>query len=159
MSDIYCEYNGLKYKIKKRNNEYILTSTSRDKGFADYIDILGNCHSDLFMKCVTANEVDLIYKEEVFVKYKNMYFQLFANKISKNDVLDNSYMLWTASEQLANEYSFEKKEQFVFAKFITREEIEAVKIVKKPMFDFKDKDLSEEILNGEALDKWLSELI
>lgn len=156
---MYCEYSGLKYKIKKRNCEYIITSKVRKEGFTNYIDVLGNEHSELYMKIVKANEVDVIYSEDVFIKYKDKYFQLFADKISRNAVLDDSYMIWTNSEQLAEEYIFEKKEQFVFIKYITRKEIEAVKIVKTPVLDFKDIKQSEEILKGDVLDSWLSELI
>ena len=142
-------------------DQHLNTSRLRSKrdGFINYIDILGNEHSDLYMKSVKANEVDVIYNEDMLIKYKGEYFQLFADKIFKEDVLDNSYMIWTASEQLAHEHNFEKQEQFVFIKYITREEIEAVKIVKKPVLDFKNIEQSEEILEGDALDNWLSELI
>ena len=156
---MYCEYSGLKYKIKKRNCEYIITSRVRKEGFTNYIDVLGNEHSELYMKIINANEVDVIYNEDVFIKYKDKYFHLFADKISRNAVLDDSYMIWTNSEQLAQEYIFEKKEQFVFIKYITRKEIGAVKIVKTPVLEFKDIEQSEEILEGDALDNWLSELI
>ena len=159
MSDMYCEYNGLKYKIKKRNCEFIITSRVRKEGFTNYIDVLGNEHSELYMKIVKATEVDIIYNEDVFIKYKDRYFQLFAGKISRNAVLADSYMIWTSSEQLAQEDIFEKKEQFVFVKYITRKEIEAVKIVKKPILDFKNIEQSEEILEGESLDNWLTELV
>ena len=111
------------------------------------------------MKIVNANEVDIIYNEDVFIKYKDKYFQLFADEISKTAVLDDSYMIWTSSEQLAQEYAFEKKEQFVFIKYITRKEIQAIKIVKKPVLDFKNIELSEEILDGDSLDNWLSESV
>ena len=116
---MYCEYGGLKYKIKKKNNKYIITSRVRKEGFTNYIDVLGNKHSELYMKIVKANEVDIIYNDK--------YFQLFADKVSRNAVLADSYMIWTNSEQLAQEYIFEKKEQFVFIKYITRKEIGAVK--------------------------------
>lgn len=159
MSDMYCEYNGLKYKIKKKNDKYIITSRVRKEGFVNYIDVLGNEHSELYMKIVKATEVDIIYNEDVFIKYKDRYFQLFAGKISRNAVLADSYMIWTSSEQLAQEDIFEKKEQFVFVKYITRKEIEAVKIVKKPILDFKNIEQSEEILEGESLDNWLTELV
>jgi len=56
----------------------------------------------------------LVYKEEVLIKYKGKYFQLFAGKITPSAVLENSYMIWTDSEQLAKEYVFEMKEQFVY---------------------------------------------
>lgn len=159
MSDMYCEYSGLKYKIKKKNDNYIITSRVRKDGFTNYIDVLGNEHPELYMKIVKANEVDAIYNEDVFIKYKDKYFQLFADKISRNAVHDDSYMIWTNSEQLAQEYIFEKKEQFVFVKYITRKEIEAVKIVKKPILEFKNIGQSEEILEGDSLDNWLSELM
>ena len=52
MSDMYCEYRGARYKIKKRKGEYIVTSRQRKEGFINYIDVLGNEHSDLYMKNV-----------------------------------------------------------------------------------------------------------
>ena len=152
-------YNGKKYKIKKKNDKYIITSRVRKEDFINYIDVLGNEHSELFMKIVNANEVDIIYNEDILIKYKDKYFHLFADKVSRNAVLADSYMIWTNSEQLAQEYIFEKKEQFVFIKYITRKEIGAVKIVKTPVLDFKDIEQSEEIIEGDALDSWLSELI
>lgn len=156
---MYCVYNGKKYKIKKKNDKYIITSRVRKEDFINYIDVLGNEHSELFMKIVNANEVDIIYNEDILIKYKDKYFHLFADKVSRNAVLADSYMIWTNSEQLAQEYIFEKKEQFVFIKYITRKEIGAVKIVKTPVLDFKDIEQSEEIIEGDALDRWLSELI
>lgn len=75
------------------------------------------------------------------------------------DVLNNSYMIWTDSEQLAKEYTFEKKEQFVFTKNITRDEIEAVKIVRTPVLIFKDSGKSEVLLQENDLSHYLQELI
>ncbi len=68
-------------------------------------------------------------------------------------------MIWTNSEQIAKEYDFEKKEQFVFVKYITREEIESVKIIKKPVLICKDMEPREEILVGKVLDEWLKSII
>mgnify|MGYP003403964968 CR=1 FL=1 len=45
------------------------------------------------MKIVNANEVDVIYNEDVFIKYKDKYIRLFADKISRNAVLDDSDMI------------------------------------------------------------------
>lgn len=67
---MYCVYNGKKYKIKKKNDKYIITSRVRKEDFINYIDVLGNKHSELYMKIVKANEVDIIYNEDVFIKYK-----------------------------------------------------------------------------------------
>ena len=43
---MYCEYRGARYKIKKRKGEYIVTSRQRKEGFINYIDVLGNEHSE-----------------------------------------------------------------------------------------------------------------
>ena len=40
MSDRYCVYNGKKYKIKKKNDKYIITSRVRKEDFINYIDVL-----------------------------------------------------------------------------------------------------------------------
>ena len=159
MSEIYCLYKNKRYLAEMKKNKVEISSNCKYRGFVEYVDVLGRVHNDLFIRMLDMDEVDIIYKEDVFIKYKDVYFQLFADKIFKQDVLDDSYMIWTSSEQLAHDYVFEKKEQFVFIKFITREEIEAVKIVKKPILDFKDQETSEEILEGDTLDKWLSELL
>ena len=66
---MYCVYNGKKYKIKKKNDKYIITSRVRKEDFINYIDVLGNEHSELFMKIVNANEVDIIYNEDILIKY------------------------------------------------------------------------------------------
>ena len=141
------------------NNIVEITSKYYVEGFEKYVDVIGRVHDDIFVKKVSIDDVKLLYKEHTYIRYKNEWFQLFADKISRNAVLDDSYMIWTNSEQLAQEYIFEKKEQFVFIKYITRKEIEAVKIVKKPILDFKDIEQSEEILVGDSLNNWLSEII
>ena len=76
MSDRYCVYNGKKYKIKKKNDKYIITSRVRKEDFINYIDVLGNEHSELFMKIVNANEVDIIYNEDILKISTFIYLQI-----------------------------------------------------------------------------------
>jgi hypothetical protein len=78
---MYCEYKGLNYKAKKRNGKIIITSKIKHNGFVNYVDVLGNEHSDIYMKEVMTDEIDLLYSQDLYIKYKNMFFQLFANKI------------------------------------------------------------------------------
>ena len=159
MSETYCIYRNERYLAEVKNNKIEITSKHHCEGFVEYVDVIGRTHDDLFIRRLDIGEVDVIYKEDVFIKYQDEYFELFADKIFKNDVLDNSYMIWTNSEQLAQNYVFKKKEQFVFIKYITREDIESIKIVKKPILDFKNIEPSEEILVGDALYNCLSVLI
>jgi hypothetical protein len=156
MSTIFCECNGLKYEIDKEKNEYVITSNVKGEGYTNYIDVFGNEHSDIFVKTVNVNEVDVIYREDVFIQYKDIYFSLFASDIVKNDVIDDSYMIWTRSEQVAAKYGFEKKEQFVFVKYIRKEQIESIKIVQKPIKEFEERGIKEIIIPKEEIDEWLS---
>jgi hypothetical protein len=156
MSTIFCECNGLKYEIDKEKNEYVITSNVKGEGYTNYIDVFGNEHSDIFVKTVNVNEVDIIYYEKVFIKYKGIYFDLFASKIFRDDVVDDSYMLYTESEQLAKKYDFKKEEQFVFSKYIHKEQIESIKVVQKPIKAFEERGIKEIIIPKEEIDEWLS---
>jgi hypothetical protein len=156
MGNMLCEYQGLTCKIKKRDGAYLITSRVKREGYTNYIDVLGNEHSDIFMKRVNVNEVDIIYYEDVFIQYKDIYFSLFASQIFRNDVVDDSYMIWTRSEQVAAKYGFEKKEQFVFVKYIRKEQIESIKVVQKPIKEFEERGIKEIIIPKEEIDEWLS---
>lgn len=105
---MYCVYNGKKYKIKKKNDKYIITSRVRKEDFINYIDVLGNEHSELFMKIVNANEVDIIYNEDILIKYKDKYFHLFADKVSRNAVLGKS------GHQMVGEYQEQSRKIKLF---------------------------------------------
>jgi aspartate ammonia-lyase len=65
-------------------------------------------------------------------------------------------MIWTRSEQVAAKYGFEKKEQFVFVKYIRKEQIESIKIVQKPIKEFEERGIKEIIIPKEEIDEWLS---
>lgn len=158
MSDMFCEYKGLRYKVKKRNGEFLITSRIKRDDFINYIDVLGNEHKDYYMKTVNLDEIDLLYNQDMYIKYKDVFFQLFSNKISRSAVLDNSFMIWTNSEEMAYKYEFEKKEQFVFIKYITRDEIQAIKVVRIPVLTFKEIGTSEVLLQGNDVTDFLEAL-
>lgn len=157
MSIVYCEFKGTKYRVKKKNNELIITSQEKKKGFVNYIDILGKEHDDLFMKKVTEDEIDSIYSEDIFLKFKNVYFEIFADKITKKAVADNAYVICTDSDQLAYLHGLEKKEQFLYVKTISRKEIEEIKIVKNEISQSKKSVQTQEIVRGKNIDEWLAE--
>ena len=159
MSELYCVYKKDKYLAEVSNSIVEITSNHHADGFEKYADVIGQIHDDIYIKRLSIDDIDLLYMEDMYIEYRKNFFQLFAGKILKNDVLNNSYMIWTDSEQLAKEYTFEKKEQFVFTKNITRDEIEAVKIVRTPVLIFKDSEKSEILLQGNDLVHYLQEMI
>ncbi len=157
MSKIYCNYKNNTYKAKLINKKIRLTTTIKTEGFENYVDVLGNKHNDLFVKEILQEEADLLYKEDITLKYKEDYFQLYSGEVTKSSLIDNSFMIWTDSETIAQKYSFEKKEQFVFIKYITKQQIEAVKIVKQSIMCSQN-EVKEEIIEGEELEKWFDKL-
>lgn len=158
MGNMYCHYRNNKYSAKFRDKKIVITTKIKKMGFVNYIDILGKEHDNLFMKEVNLGEVDLVYKESIEVCYKGIYFSLFSSKITLKNIEDNKFMLFTDSEKLAIEYGFEKKEQFVFSKDITKEQIESIKIIQKPIKEFESQGIKEIIIEKEKVNDWLSRI-
>lgn len=74
-------------------------------------------------------------------------------------VLENkSILLFTASEEIAKKMHFNKREQFVFEKSIKLDEIEELKIIRKPILVFKEKEITEEVINKDDVISWLKTL-
>ena len=156
MSEIYCKYNGDVYHAEIEDNKIELTSDVFVDGFVPYIDVLGKKHFDMFMKVVGKNEIDILFEQKILVKFKDIYFEPFAGKIIDNVLEEKRILLFTASEDIAQQFGFTKKEQFVFAKNIEIDEIDEIKVVKKPIAMFKNKPIIEEIINKSDIRKWLT---
>lgn len=155
MSILYCLYKGKRYKARYSNGVIKITANEKAEGFINYIDVLGRIHDDLFMKKLNLQDVDLVFHEKIELKYKGIYFQLFSSTIKSENIEDNRFTLFTDSEKLAYEYDFEKKEQFVFAKNITKEQIEEIKIIQIPIKEFETCGTREIIIGKKDLDEWL----
>lgn len=152
---MYCNYKKSKYKAKIRNKKILITSKIKQEGFNNYIDVLGNEHSNLFMKEVDFNEVEVVYKEKIEIGFKGICFQLFSSTITQENIVKDRFTLFTSSEKLAKEYSFEKKEQFVFTKDISKEQIEMIKIIQSPIKEFEAYGIKEIIIEKNDIDEWL----
>lgn len=158
MGDMYCKYEHRRYRAKIRGEKIIIISKNKQEGYYNYIDVLGREHDDLFMKEVDFNEVEVVYKEIIEIGFEGIYFQLFSSWVTQSNIESGIFTLFTNSEELAREYKFEKKEQFVFAKDILKEQIEAVKIIQKPIKEFETYGTKEIVIERSCIDEWLSSL-
>lgn len=158
MSNTYCNYRNNKYKAKIQNGKVLLVSKIKQDGFSDYIDILGKRHNDLFMKELAFNEAEVVYKECIEICFEGVYFQLLSFTITKSDIEYNRFTLFTDSEELAKEYKFEKKEQFVFIKEISKEQIQRIKILQKPIKEFETNGIKEIVIEKDEIDEWFLSL-
>lgn len=155
MKGRYCVYKEKLFKnVEIRQEKVTLVSSTNQEGFTNYVDVIGRVHNDLFSKVVKLKEVDLIYDEIINICYAGIYFELFG-PITSISIEDNKYVLFTSSEEIAKKYAFEKKEQFVFAKEIGKEQIESIRITQKPIKEFKEQGEKEIIISKNELDAWL----
>lgn len=127
-------------------------------GFESYVDILSRVHGDLFIKQLNLQDVNVIFNEEIELKYEGIFFQLFSSTLKKENIEDNKFMLFTDSEKLAQKYDFEKKEQFVFSKEIAKDQIESIRILQKPIKEFEAYGVKETIIEKEDVDAWLNSI-
>lgn len=156
MSTTFCVYRGKIYHADEEENMIEMTSNIQVDGFEPYIDIVGNMHSDFFVKTVSSEDIDLLFSEEYFIKYCGEYFEPFAGCITGLELEDNSVLLFTPSEQLAKKFDFTKDEQFVFKKVVSLDDVEEIKIVKKPILMFSNEKTTEEIIKKADIRSWLA---
>lgn len=156
MGEIYCKYKGDLYRADIDGKKIEITSEVYVDGFGPYVDILGNKHFDIYMKEVEIKEVDLLFEQKVLVQYKGIYFEPFAGKITASDLTEDGILLFTASEDEAQQFGFAKKEQFVFVKKIRINEVDQIKVVKKPIATFKNEQAIEEIIKKTDIRNWLT---
>lgn len=159
MSTMYCQYKGKTYLADLDGEMVEITSDVNENEFAPYVDILGNIHEDIFVKSLNVHDVELLFNQDVFIKYQGKYFETFAGKITKNVLQERKVMIFTASEYIAMEMKFNKKEQFVFTKDIQLEDIEEIKIVNNPISIFKGREKKEIKIEKKDIGKWLSNVI
>lgn len=130
MSELYCVYKKDKYLAEVSNNIVEITSNHHADGFEKYVDVIGQIHDDIYIKWLSIDDIDLLYMEDMYIEYRKNFFQLYAGKILKNDVLNNSYMIWTDSEQLTKEYAFEKKNNLYLLKILQETKLRQLKLLE-----------------------------
>ena len=159
MSVMYCQYKEKIYLADLDENLVEITSDVKENGFIPYTDILGNVHTDIFVKNLDVHDVELLFEQNIFIKYCGKYFETFAGKITKDVLQEEKIMIFTSSECIAKEMNFNKKEQFVFIKDIKLEDIEEIKIVNRPISIFADRERKETRIEKKDIRKWLFDAI
>ena len=103
-------------------------------------------------------DVDLVFYEDIELEYKGVYFSLFSSAIKPENVENGKFVIFTDSEKTAQQYAFEKKEQFVFLKQISADEIESIKIIQKPIKEFASSICENIIIEKDSVSEWLASL-
>lgn len=77
-------------------------------------------------------------------------------KINDNNGKIEKFNIVKQSEEIVQEFGFEKKEQFVFSKEICKEQIDSIKIIRKPIKEFEKQGVKEIIIPHAEVDDWLN---
>ena len=137
MSIAHCIYKGKNFLMDIYNNKVELTSSKKEdlnNGFKEYVDVLGNRHSDILVKEVSVDDLEFAYELNYKVIYKDIEFEPWC--IGKHILKEEKISLFTSSSDLASLYGFNKEEQFVFKKELKLNDIEALIEIKIPILKF-----------------------
>lgn len=137
MSKAHCIYKGKNFLMDIYNNKVELTSSKKEdlnNGFKEYVDVLGNRHSDILVKEVSVDDLEFAYELNYKVIYKDIEFEPWC--IGKHILKEEKISLFTSSSDLASLYGFNKEDQFVFKKELKLNDIEALIEIKIPILKF-----------------------
>ncbi|MFJ5751025.1 hypothetical protein [Peribacillus frigoritolerans] len=146
----YAIYNHKDYLLNIRNDRLRLRTHEPEQGFREVFDQTGN-KTNLFIKDVTKEEVDLVYELKFLVAYKGKEFEPYS--LGRHILDENEISLFSMDSNDAACYEFEKQEQFVFKKDVPLNDIEAIIEMKKPLLIFEDLPESRKVIpRGEVRD-------
>ncbi|MBT2604884.1 hypothetical protein J7E55_17975 [Bacillus sp. ISL-53] len=146
----YAIYNHKDYLLNIRNDRLRLRTHEPEQGFRELVDQTGN-KTNLFIKDVTKEEVDLVYELKFLVAYKGKEFEPYS--LGRHILDENEISLFSTDSNDVDCYGFEKQEQFVFKKDVPLEDIESIIEVKKPLLIFEDLPEGRKVIpRGEVRD-------
>ena len=155
-------HQGKKYNVSKglSNNDWIvLTSDTKDEGFNNYVDFLGEEFDDFFSKKVKMEELDYLYSIHYEIQYKGHSFYVSSGMIRRNIEKDWFEIKPSANQnQIKDELGFKQINKLEWAKEISRKDIEVLKIVETPLGIFKDQGVKVKSLEGQDIDNFLNSI-
>lgn len=154
---MYGIYKGKKYRVAKDSTSFWLVSQEKEEGFEEYIDIFGEKSPDVFVKDVDIHELDYLYETVYEIQYKGHFFHVMS--AMKRKLIDKDLFVLNAGIEkypLIEKLGFEVYDKGQWWKEIGRKDIEALKIIEKPLGIFKDQGLKVKILEGKDIDDFLA---
>ncbi|MGT2712500.1 hypothetical protein [Streptococcus oriscaviae] len=158
-------YKGKKYTVSGHlgNNIFVVYSDIKEVGFKNAISPWGKVYDDYFSKEVNESDLDYLYELSYELKYKDRWFHLYT-ALNTRTITEDYYeiildFLDVEEKKLAEELDFERTDKFYYTKRIYRKDIEELKVIESPQGIFSSQGKKEIILQGEAIDAYLSEIV
>ena len=151
-------YKQKKYRANKLFKGHVtLYSYSQDEGFENYVSPRGEVSYDFFSKVVDIHELDYLYETVYEIQYKGHFFDVIS--YMKRKLIDKDLFLLNAGIEkypLIEKLGFEVYDKGQWWKKIGRKDIEALKIIEKPLGIFKDRGSKVKIIEGAEIDDFLA---
>ena len=156
-------FKGNLFRASRYQGKIRIGSNKKLEGFEEYVDVLGNLHKDHFVRLLDESELDYLYELSYELKYQGRWFHLFT-ALNSRTIFEDYYeiilsFLDAEEKKLAEELEFERTDKFYYTKRIYRKDIEALKVIEIPQGIFSSQGKKEILLQGEAIDTYLSEIV
>ena len=155
---MYAIYKQKKYDAELRlGKDVTLYSYVKEEGFENYVDPWGRESDTFFSKKVDIHELDYLYKMVYEIQYKGHFFHMMS--AMKRKLIDKDLFWLNAGVEeyeLIEKLGFEVYDKGEWWKEIGRKDIEAIKIIEKPLGIFKDRGSKVKIIEGKDIDDFLA---
>ena len=155
---MYAIYKQKKYDAEiELDNKVNIYSYVKEEGFENDITPWGEVEDDYFSKKVNMNELDYLYRIVYEIQYKGHFFDVMS-AMKRINIDEDWFVIRTGIEkyELIEKLGFERYDKATWRKEIKRKDIEALKIIEKPLGIFKEQGLKVKILEGKAIDEFLA---
>ena len=155
---MYAVYKQKKYDAELRlGKDVTLYSYVKEEGFENYVDPWGRESDTFFSKKVDIHELDYLYKMVYEIQYTGHFFHMMS--AMKRKLIDKDLFWLNAGVEeyeLIEKLGFEVYDKGEWWKEIGRKDIEAIKIIEKPLGIFKDRGSKVKIIEGKDIDDFLA---
>ena len=155
---MYAIYKQKKYGASVGlDNQVTLHSRIKEEGFDNFVTPWGEVMDDFFSKTVNMNELDYLYRIVYEIQYKGHFFDVMST-MKRINIDEDWFAIRAGIEkyELIEKLGFKVYDKATWWKEIGRKDIEALKIIDKPLGIFKDQGLKIKILEGADIDEFLA---
>ena len=156
---MYAIYKGKRYRAVKKGEKIRIGSDTKEYGFTEYVDVVGNVHYDRFVKLLDMDELDYLYEERFEIQYQGRFFKI-SSALRRRNLDRDWFEIYVSLEehQLGISLGFERTDKFLWSKEIGRKDIEAFKIIEVPQGPFSNQGIKVRILEGQAIDDYFASI-
>lgn len=155
---MYAIYKQKKYDAELRlGKDVTIYSYVKEEGFENHVDPWGRESDDFFSKKMDIHELDYLYRIVYEIQYKGHFFDVMS-AMKRINIDEDWFVIRAGIEkyELIEKLGFERYDKATWRKEIKRKDIEALKIIEKPLGIFKDQGLKVKIIEGKDIDDFLA---